>query len=83
MSCRVMSRGVGSVFMNHILNLARRAGVELHAEFLSNDRNRMMLITYKLGGFKELKRDGKFILFRHDLERIPPHPEWLKLNLYE
>lgn len=82
MSCRVMSRGVGSVFMNHILSLAREAGVRLQAEFLSNDRNRMMLITYKLGGFKELSRDGKYILFGHDLERIPPRPEWLKLNLY-
>jgi FkbH-like protein len=82
MSCRVMSRGVGSVFMNHILSLAREAGVQLHAEFLSNDRNRMMLIAYKLGGFKEIKRDGKFILFRHDLERIPPQPGWLKLRLH-
>lgn len=81
MSCRVMSRGVGTIFMNHILNLARAAGVQLHAEFLSNDRNRMMLITYKLGGFKELKRDGKFILFKHGLESIQPHPTWLKLNL--
>jgi GNAT superfamily N-acetyltransferase len=77
-----MSRGVGSVFMSHILNLAREAGARLHAEFLSNDRNRMMLITYKLGGFKELKRDGKLILFKHDLESIPPHPEWLKLHLH-
>jgi FkbH-like protein len=81
MSCRVMSRGVGTVFMNHILNLAREAGVQLHAEFLSNDRNRMMLITYKLGGFKEVKRDGKFILFKHDLEHIPPHPGYVKLHL--
>jgi FkbH-like protein len=82
MSCRVMSRGVGTVFMNHILNLAREAGVQLHAEFLSNDRNRMMLITYKLGGFKQLKRKDKFILFKHDLDHIQPHPEWLKLHLH-
>lgn len=82
MSCRVMSRGVGTIFMNHILNLAREAGVELHAEFLSNNRNRMMLITYKLGGFKELKREDKFILFKHELEHIQPHPQWLKLHLH-
>lgn len=83
MSCRVMSRGVGAVFMNHILNLAREAGVQLHAEFLSNDRNRLMLLTYKFGGFKELKHEGKFILFKHDLERIAPYPEWLKLHLLQ
>ena len=83
MSCRVMSRGVGTIFMNHILNLAREAGVQLQAEFLSNDRNRMMLITYKLGGFRELQREGKFTLFKHDLENIKPHPEWLKLHLHK
>jgi FkbH-like protein len=82
MSCRVMSRGVGAVFMNHILNLAREVGVQLHAEFLSNDRNRLMLLTYKFGGFKELKKEDKFILFKHDLERITPHPEWLELHLF-
>ena len=69
--------------MNHILNLAREAGVQLHAEFLSNDRNRLMLLTYKFGGFKELKHEGKFILFKHDLERIAPYPEWLKLHLLQ
>lgn len=83
MSCRVMSRGVGAVFMNHILHLARAAGVQLHAEFLSNDRNRLMLLTYKFGGFKELRHDGKFILFKHDLEDIAPHPEWLNLHLFQ
>jgi FkbH-like protein len=83
MSCRVMSRGVGAVFMNHILNLARAAGVQLHAEFLANDRNRLMLLTYKFGGFKELKHEGKFILFKHDLDGIAPNPEWLKLHLFQ
>ena len=83
MSCRVMSRGVGAVFMNHILNLAREAGVQLHAEFLSNDRNRLMLLTYKFGGFKELQKEDKFILFKHDLESIAPPPEWLKLHLFQ
>jgi FkbH-like protein len=77
MSCRVMSRGVGTILMNHILNLAREAGVRLHAEFLSNGRNRMMLITYKLGGFREVERSGDFVIFRHDLQRIQSHPDWL------
>lgn len=81
MSCRVMSRGVGTIMMNHILNLAREAGVRLHAEFLPNERNRMMLITYKLGGFREVARSGNFVILGHDLQRIQPHPEWVKLNL--
>jgi len=79
MSCRVMSRGVGTILLNHVLQLAREAGVKLHAEFLANERNRMMLITYKLGGFKEVGRDGNFILFEHDLQHFQPRPEWVKV----
>lgn len=77
MSCRVMSRGVGTILMNHILMLARDAGVRLQAEFRSNGKNRMMLITYKFGGFKEVEKAGDLIVFEHDLERIQPHPEWV------
>lgn len=81
MSCRVMSRGVGTVFINHLLNLAHEAGVRVQAEFLSNGRNRMMLITYKLGGFKEVERSYDFILFEHDGRNVQPHPKWLRLLL--
>lgn len=83
MSCRVMSRGVGTILMNHVLNLARNAGVRLCSEFLQNEKNRMMLITYKLGGFREVKRSGEFILLEHDLARIQPHPEWVKVCVVE
>jgi FkbH-like protein len=81
MSCRVISRGVGTILMNHVLELARAAGVRLRAEFLVNDRNRMMLITYKLGGFREIENSGDFRLFEHDLRRTQPHPEWVKVNV--
>ncbi|HLJ87109.1 MAG TPA: HAD-IIIC family phosphatase [Candidatus Angelobacter sp.] len=81
MSCRVMSRGVGTILMNHILMLARDAGVRLRAEFRSNGKNRMMLITYKFGGFKEVEKAGDLIVFEHDLERIQPHPAWVDLVL--
>jgi FkbH-like protein len=77
MSCRVMSRGVGTIFLNHILMLAREAGARLCAEFRSNGKNRMMLVTYKFGGFKEIKKSDDLITFEHDLQRIQPHPEWV------
>ena len=77
MSCRVMSRGVGTILMNHILMLARDAGVRLRAEFRSNGKNRMMLITYKFGGFYEVEKAGDLIVFEHDLQRIQSHPEWV------
>ena len=77
MSCRVMSRGVGTILLNHILRLAREEGVKVRAEFLSNDRNRMMLVTYKFGGFREIDRQGDLILFENDLERIQPFPPYV------
>ncbi|PYP88071.1 MAG: hypothetical protein DMF61_08200 [Blastocatellia bacterium AA13] len=83
MSCRVMSRGVGTIFMNHLLGLARDAGVALQAEFLSNNRNRMMLITYKMGGFREVSRDGDFIVLQHDLDRIQPRPDWIDVEIVD
>lgn len=81
MSCRVMSRGVGSVFINHILQLARDNGVQFRAEFNSTGRNRMMYVTYKFAGFKELIVDGDFVTFEHDLERVPPLPDYMQVVL--
>ena len=83
MSCRVMSRGVGTILMNHLLNSSKRAGARVQAEFLANGRNRMMLITYKLGGFKEVERNGDFVLLEHDLERVQEHPKWVTLRLLD
>ena len=81
MSCRVMSRGVGTILMNHILSLARSAGVRLRAEFRSNGRNRMMLVTYKFGGFKEVEKSGDSIMFEHDLQHIQSPPEWVDFTV--
>ncbi|WP_235925930.1 hypothetical protein [Actinokineospora pegani] len=58
MSCRVMSRGVGTVLINHLKRRARDAGAPLHADFVPTSRNRMMLVSFKFNGFKEVGRDG-------------------------
>ena len=71
MSCRVMSKGVGTIMIHHILRLAKEAGVKLRAEFVSNDRNRQMLITYRFAGFKEIASDGGG---GPDGERLLGHP---------
>jgi len=81
MSCRVMSRGVGTLLINHVLMLAREAGTHLQAEFRSNGRNRMMLVTYKFNGFKEKERLGDVILFEHDLQQIQLHPDWVEVSI--
>ena len=83
MSCRVMNRGVGTIMINHIMNLAKSAGVRLLAEFISNDRNRMMYVTYKFGGFKEIDRSGERVLLEHDLIRIQPFPDYVKVHIFD
>src|SRR4029077_1593995 len=74
MSCRVMSKGVGTLMINHILAEAKRAGALLRAEFVSNDRNRMMYVTYKFAGFKEVERHGDVAVLENDLAHIQPLP---------
>lgn len=81
LSCRVMSRGVGSILINHILQSAKAAGKRLQAEFLQTDRNRMMYITYKFADFKEVEKHGDLIVFENDLTRIQPFPEYVNVQI--
>lgn len=81
MSCRVMSKGVGTILLNHLLALAKEAGVRLQAEFVSTERNRMMLVTYKFAGFKEVERREGVAILEHDLSRIQPLPDYVDVRL--
>lgn len=79
MSCRVVSRGVGTVLLNHVMRLARDDGAQLLAEFVHTGRNRMMFITYMFAGFRELGRDGDRVVLHSTLEHIQPPPAYLEL----
>jgi len=81
MSCRVMSKGVGMIMIHHILRRAKEAGVKLRAEFLSTDRNRQMLITYRFAGFKEVGRNGELAIMENDFSAIQPPPPYVDLRL--
>lgn len=83
MSCRVISRGVGSILISHILRLAQAAGVGLQAEFKSTPRNRMMLIAYKFAGFRELEKRGELLLFEHPLAGVQPFPPYVEVQAGE
>lgn len=82
MSCRVMTRGVGAVLINHIRNEARANGVRLFAEMIPNDRNRMMYMTYKFNHFHEHKtREDGLVVFENDLSRVQPFPNYLTVKI--
>lgn len=57
MSCRVMTRGIGSALLVHIVKLAEEKGKKLTADFIHTGRNRVMYVTYKLMGFEEENED--------------------------
>jgi FkbH-like protein len=83
MSCRVMSRGVGTVLLGHIMGLARAAGAGLRADFVETGRNRMMQITYAFSGFREVSRDGKHVVLAADLDQIQPPPGYVVMEVVE
>ncbi|MFC8274219.1 HAD-IIIC family phosphatase [Streptomyces sp. NPDC057271] len=79
MSCRVMSRGVGGVLITYLRRRAKEAGARLLAEFLPNGRNRMMFVTYKFSGFREIGRDGDLVSLEADVADVPEFPGYLKV----
>ncbi len=83
MSCRVMSRGVGTIMLNHIMSLAKNNNVRLCAEFLANNRNRMMYISYKFSGFQEIEKRSELVIFENDLTRIQSPPEYVKVQIID
>ena len=79
MSCRVISRGVGTVLLNFIIGQANEANVELLADFIRTDRNRMMYLTYKLAGFKEqMEGDPKKLFLESKKIKAYKSPEYLE-----
>lgn len=83
MSCRVMSRGVGTILLHHLMRLAKEKNVRLRAEFVSNNRNRMMYITYKFAGFSELKTTDDLMVLEHDAARTQPFPDYVRVRVLD
>jgi FkbH-like protein len=81
MSCRVMNRGMGAVFINHIRNEARENNVRLFAELIPNNRNRMMYMTYKFSHFKEVEQNDGITIFENDLSVEQPFPDYLTISM--
>ncbi|MNJ37935.1 HAD-IIIC family phosphatase [Paenibacillus bouchesdurhonensis] len=82
MSCRVMSRGVGTVMLTYIMQQAKNEGKVLRADFKQTDRNRMMYITYRFADFAEIANDGQGnIVFENNLRQIQPFPPYIEVKV--
>ncbi|GKX30077.1 hypothetical protein SH1V18_25570 [Vallitalea longa] len=79
MSCRVMSRGIGTILLNYIMDMAQTADKELYAKFIPTNKNKMMQLTYNLAGFKVFEKRDDYILMKNDLTRIQKIPEYVTL----
>lgn len=81
MSCRVMSRSVGSILLAFIEQKAKANGKRLLADFRKTDKNKMMYVTYKFSNFKEVYSDETgYIVFENDLSQIQPIPSYVKIE---
>jgi FkbH-like protein len=81
MSCRVMSYGIGTIMIGHAIGMAKQAGVTLRAEFVRTDRNRMMLITYRLGNFKVVHENGHKVLLENDCSVVQAFPSYVTVRV--
>lgn len=82
-SCRVMTRGVGTALLTHAIRLAAADNLPLFAEFLETEHNRIMYITYKLAGFEEIDEndeEGTVSLLLFSEEDIPDYPPYLAIK---
>jgi FkbH-like protein len=83
MSCRVVSRGVGAVVLSYLKRAAEDAGVRLRAEFVPTPRNRMMYVTLKFNGFREIEKNRGLTLLENDLPECPPLPSYMTVRIYD
>jgi FkbH-like protein len=72
MSCRVMSRGVGTVFLDHVVRRAAAAGRRPLAEFIPTAVNRIMLVTLRFAGFEVVDQTDERLLLGMAPGRLPP-----------
>ena len=84
MSCRVMTRGVGTVLLSHLMQQAKAAGAALRADFKKTDRNRLMYVTYKFANFHEVETDAEgMTVLENDLSQIQGFPPFIRVDTGE
>lgn len=63
-SCRVITYGIGSLFLNLIRQESIKEGKKLFAEYIPNEVNNLMNIAFRFTGFKEhSQKNGMQILY--------------------
>lgn len=80
MSCRVISRGIGTVLLSFLMKEAKKYSGKMYADFRMTDRNRQMYILFKFSGFQEIQsNEGGQILLESNFLHIQDYPPFVKL----
>lgn len=80
MSCRVISRGVGTVLLSFLMKEAKAQAKGLRAVFRRTERNRQMLLTYQFANFVERECVEDIIIFENDLTKIQEYPPYIQVD---
>ncbi|MFF8288755.1 HAD-IIIC family phosphatase [Streptomyces sp. NPDC016309] len=80
MSCRVASRGAGSVLLHHLVRQALAAGRRPIAHFVPTETNRNMLVTMRFAGYEATDTDEDRLVLTVDPERpLPKAPGHMRV----
>ncbi|MGW7446166.1 HAD-IIIC family phosphatase [Kitasatospora sp. NPDC054795] len=71
MSCRVASRGAGSVLLHHLIQQALADGRRPVAHFIPTEANRNLLVTMRFAGYEVTGTDGDRLVLVMDPQRPP------------
>ncbi|GGX07598.1 HAD-IIIC family phosphatase [Streptomyces lomondensis] len=81
MSCRTVSKGVGTVLLAFLIKRATAAEKRLFADFRRTSRNRQMLLTYQLANFRVVSKDGDDHVYENDLTVSQDYPDYIKVEV--
>jgi fkbH domain len=79
-SCRVITYGIGSLFLNLIRQKAIKEGKKLFAEYVPNEVNNLMNIAFRFTGFKEYSQKNGIQILYNDYSDSYSLPKYIKIK---
>jgi FkbH-like protein len=81
LSCRVLSRGISTVFINEIVEHEKALGQQVRAELIRTGRNRLMELAFRFAGFKTLDTKDDLLRLTHTPDTPWQKPGYVAVTL--
>lgn len=78
-SCRVLSRGIGTILIDFILEKANKKSKTVFAKFKKTSRNKMMYMTYAMAGFNFVEQKDDLVILKHSMKNIREIPLYVEI----